>query len=219
MSVTVKRLVVGPIEENCYIVYDENREEKNCFLVDPGAGGTKIINALKALDRIPAAIFLTHGHFDHIMAVDWLLKEFPELPVYSYEKEEEVLTDPKKSLLAGVSKDYFLKDVRYLPDGKEMEMAGIPVKLIATSGHTAGSSCLYLEAESILFSGDTLFRESAGRTDLPTGNDGEIRKSILEKLKPLPEKTLVYPGHGEETDIGHEKKFNFIMLGCGKEKR
>jgi len=213
MSVTVKRLVVGPIEENCYIVYNEAKESRSCFLVDPGAGGTKIINALKALDRTPETIFLTHGHFDHIMAVDWVLKEYPETAVCAYEKEEEVLTDPEKSLLSAVSKDYFLKGVRYLPDGTETELAGIPVRVIATPGHTAGSACLYLEKENILFSGDTLFKESAGRTDLPTGNDRMIRDSILEKLKPLPENTKVYPGHGEETDIGHEKKYNFVMLG------
>ena len=213
MSVTVKRLSVGPLEENCYIVYDEKKEKKTCFLVDPGAGGTKIVNALKALDRTPVAIFLTHGHFDHIMAVDWVMKEYPGISVYAYEKEEEVLTDPEKSLLAGVTRDYFLKDVCYLPDGKELEAAGIPLRLIATPGHTVGSACFYLEAEGLLFSGDTLFRESAGRTDLPTGNDRRIRESILERLKPLPENTRVYPGHGEETDVGHEKKYNFVMLG------
>jgi len=213
MAVTVKKLVVGPIEENCYIVYREEDPSKSCFLVDPGAGGNRIVNALKSLDRVPEAVFLTHGHFDHIMAVDWVLKEYPGLPVYAWEKEREVLEDPAKSLLSGVAKNYALKDVNYLADGSVTEAAGISVKLIATPGHTAGSACYRLEEEKILFSGDTLFKESAGRTDFPTGNDRLIRESILGRLKELPEETLVYPGHGEETDIGHEKLFNFIMLG------
>jgi len=213
MSVTVKRLVVGPIEENCYIVYREEDPGRSCFLVDPGAGGNRIVNALRSLGRTPGAIFLTHGHFDHIMAVDWILKEYPSVPVYAWEKEREVLEDPAKSMLSGVAKNYALNDVRYLKADSVTEAAGIPVRLIATPGHTCGSACYLLEEEKLLFSGDTLFRESAGRTDFPTGSDASIRESILGKLKVLPEDTAVYPGHGDGTDIGHEKKFNFIMLG------
>lgn len=213
MAVIVKKLVVGPIEENCYIVYLDGDSDRTCFLVDPGAGGSRIVNALKSLEKTPAAIFLTHGHFDHIMAVDWILKEFPGLPVYAWEREKEVLEDPEKSMLSGMANNYTLKDICYLADGSVTEAGGIPVRLIGTPGHTAGSASYYLEAEDILFSGDTLFRESAGRTDFPTGNDRLIRESILGKLAILPENTRVYPGHGEETEIGHEKKFNFIMLG------
>jgi len=213
MAVTVKKLVVGPIEENCYIVYREEDSSKTCFLVDPGAGGNRIVNGLKSLGLAPAAIFLTHGHFDHIMAVDWVLREYPGISVYAWEKEKEVLEDPEKSLLSGMAKDYALKDVNYLKDGQITEAAGIPLTLIGTPGHTAGSACYLIGEDEILFSGDTLFRESAGRTDFPTGNDRLIRESILGKLKELPETTIVYPGHGETTDIAHEKKFNFIMLG------
>lgn len=213
MAIEVKTLVVGPIEENCYLVYDEENNKRTCFLVDPGAGGTKIMNAMNSLSLKPEAIFLTHGHFDHIMAVNWIRKEYPEVPVYAYEKEEEVLTDHSKSLLAGVPGKYEIGDVSYLPDGKELTVAGVFVRLLATPGHTAGSCCYYLEKDGILFSGDTLFRESAGRTDFPTGDDQKIRKSIRERLMLLPDETAVYPGHGESTGIAHEKKYNFIMLG------
>ena len=213
MAVEVKRIVVGPLEENCYIVYKDEAPDNKCFLVDPGAGGTKILNELRSMNRMPEAVFLTHGHFDHIMAVNWIRKEYPEIPVYASEKEEEVLTDPGKSLLSGISGQFRLTEVTYLPDRQRLVSAGIPVRLLSTPGHTAGSCCWYLEEEGILFSGDTLFRESAGRTDFPTGSDTQIRKSILETLKPLPEETAVYPGHGEKTEIGHEKRFNFIMLG------
>ena len=212
MKVELKRLVVGPIEENCYLVYDEDSAEKKCFLVDPGAGGARILNAMKALSLTPAAIYLTHGHFDHIMAVDWLRKEYPDLPVYAYEAEKEVLENPENSLVSAVAGGYILENVTYVKDGERLILAGIPCEVIATPGHTAGSSCLCLSEEKILFSGDTLFLESAGRTDLPTGSTMDLSVSINEVLMKLSDDIKVYPGHGEETSIGHERKYNFMVM-------
>lgn len=212
MSVSVKKLVVGPIEENCYIVSDPDDSSKKCFLVDPGAGGSRIINAIKAFGLTPSAICLTHGHFDHIMAVGWLIREYPEIKVYACAAEKAVIDDPEKNMLRGMDPGNWTEDVVYLNDGDILTLSGMDVKMFFTPGHTEGSSCFYIENDGILFSGDTLFKESVGRTDFPSGNTSDLKKSIREKLMLLPEQTKVYPGHGDETTIGHEKKYNFIMF-------
>lgn len=212
MSITVKKLVVGPIEENCYIVYDPDDTEKKCFIVDPGAGGSRIINCLKAVRLTPTDIYLTHGHFDHIMAVGWILREFPEVRVHAYEAEKAVIDDPEKNMLRGMDPGEWTKNVDYVKEGNELVLSGIDVKVIFTPGHTEGSSCLYLEKDGILFSGDTLFKESVGRTDFPSGNTAALTASVRNKLMNLPGETKVYPGHGDETVIEHEKMYNFIMF-------
>lgn len=211
MSIEIKKLTVGPLLENCYIVFESDNEKNTCFLVDPGAGGQRIINSLKSLKLTPQAIFLTHGHFDHIMAVDWVRREYPGVKVYAQKKEAEVINNPENSLLSNLARDYFIDDVNYLEDGEKITLADIPCEVIHTPGHTVGSSCLFLTGENIIFSGDTLFYESAGRTDFPTGSTMDLSLSINEVLMKLPEETSVYPGHGESTTIGHEKKYNFCV--------
>lgn len=211
MAVIVKRLIVGPLEENCYIVYKENGNGK-CFLVDPGASGNRILREMEDLRLVPEAILLTHGHFDHIMAVEWILKKYPETRVHALDAEKEVLCDPEKSLLRAFGGKFETDGIRFLPDGALLSVAGIPFRYLATPGHTAGSACIYLEDERILFSGDTLFLESAGRTDFPTGNTAQLSESIKGKLMSLPDDTKVYPGHGEETSIAHERKFNYMVV-------
>lgn len=212
MSVIVNTITVGPLEENCYVISDDSGSGK-CFIVDPGANGNRIVNYLKDSHLNPEAILLTHGHFDHICAVDWVLREFPRAVVYALDLEREVLEDPQKNLMAGIGKNGFVKGIHYVTDRQQLMLAGIEIETLSTPGHTGGSCCYYLGKEGILFSGDTLFRESCGRTDLPTGSDAAIRQSVREKLMLLPEETRVYPGHGEATDIGHERQYNFIMLG------
>lgn len=211
MAVTVKKIVVGPLEENCYIVYDPEDPEKKCLIIDPGAGGSRIVNCLKAIRLRPLDIYLTHGHFDHIMAVDWLLREYPEVTVHAYEAEKAVIDDPEKNMLRGMDPGGWLSKVFYEKEGK-LKLSGIDTEIIFTPGHTEGSSCLYLKDDGILFSGDTLFYESVGRTDLPSGSTSDLRKSVREKLMQLPGNTKVFPGHGDDTEIEHEKKYNFIMF-------
>lgn len=211
MALKVKKTVVGPLEENCYIVYEENVHGE-CFLVDPGASGNVILRQLESLHLAPAACLLTHGHFDHIMAVEWIRKQYPEMTVVALDKEREVLEDPEKSLLRAFGGRFPTENIRFVPDGTELFPAQIPVKVMATPGHTVGSAGYYLEGPGILFSGDTLFLEGAGRTDLPTGSTEAIVSSIKEKLMALPDDTKVYPGHGDETTIAHEKKYNYMVV-------
>lgn len=211
MTLTVKKTVVGPLEENCYIVYEENGQGE-CFLVDPGASGNMILRLLESLKLTPSACLLTHGHFDHIMAVEWIRKQYPEMTVIALDKEREVLEDPEKSLLRAFGGKFPTENIRFVTDGTLISPAGIPVKVLATPGHTVGSASYYLEEQGILFSGDTLFLEGAGRTDLPTGSTQSIVSSIKEKLMTLPDDTKVYPGHGDETTIAHEKKYNYMVV-------
>ena len=151
---------------------------------------------------------LTHGHFDHIMAVEDLKRTF-RAEIYGSAREEELFSDSSLNL----SRDWMGRVVSFhadvtLRDGQEMELLGMKWKALETPGHTAGSMCYYIEKEGILLSGDTLFCESYGRTDLPTGSSVQIADSIRNKLFLLPDDTMVYPGHGEPTTIGHEKQYN-----------
>lgn len=154
---------------------------------------------------------MTHGHFDHIGAVRELVRSFP-MPVYAGRQEEKLLSDPQLNLSAAYGAPVTVKAPHLLDDGQEISLLGRKWKVIATPGHTEGSVCYYVEQEKALFSGDTLFCESYGRTDFPTGSGRALRDSVTEKLFVLPEDTIVYPGHEAQTDIGHEKRYNPLAV-------
>ena len=132
--------------------------------------------------------------------------------------EREVLEDPAKNLTGMSGKSLSLKADRFFKDGEEIRMAGFSIRVIHTPGHTAGGCCYYFPDEGVLFSGDTLFAESIGRTDFPTGSMGTLVRSIQEKLFGLPDETKVYPGHGEETQIRWEKRYNPLLPFIGKQE-
>lgn len=196
---------LGMYMTNCYFIFD--KETKNTLVIDPADSGDYIFGELTKKGLSVKAILLTHGHFDHIYGVKEL-KEKAGVLVYSHENEKNLLSNPdincSKSFgrLAIVTPDVFLKD------GEETDIAGITFKTIFTPGHTEGSTCFYFENEGILFSGDTLFCDSVGRTDLPTGSMSTLVRSIKEKLMILPDEVRVFPGHGESTSIGHERDYN-----------
>ena len=150
---------------------------------------------------------MTHGHFDHVMAAEELAGIFG-VKIYAHEKEQDTLENPGKnvSLMVG-GRDAYHADV-YVKDGEVLELAGMKVKVLHTPGHTAGGCCYYLEEEGALFSGDTLFCQSVGRTDFPGGSMSEIVRSIKEKLMALPDEVRVYPGHMDLTTIGKERAYN-----------
>lgn len=202
----IEKFVTGIISTNCYLVINE--ETKQTVVIDPAACPSYLMGHMKSEGLQVEAILLTHGHFDHIMAVEDLKRTF-RAEIYGSAREEELFSDSSLNL----SRDWMGRVVSFhadvtLRDGQEMELLGMKWKALETPGHTAGSMCYYIEKEGILLSGDTLFCESYGRTDLPTGSSVQIADSIRNKLFLLPDDTMVYPGHGEPTTIGHEKQYN-----------
>lgn len=202
MSLEIKRLTVGPVMTNCYVVNLKGSEE--AVIVDPGDDAYKIELKLNEWKLKPVAILLTHGHFDHIRAVS-KLKEHYGIKVYALDKEKEILnSELNLSRAFGFEMISIEADV-YLSDNQMINVAGIDFKVLHTPGHTIGSCCYYAESEKVLFSGDTLFFHSHGRTDFPTGSQSAIIRSITGKLLTLDEDVMVYPGHEEETTIGSER--------------
>lgn len=200
---------VGMVRANCYVVI--NTGTKECIVIDPGASGTRLAEKIRSEGYVPKAVLLTHGHFDHVGAAETLAKEF-EVEVYAHEAERETLEEPEKNAgyLIGANETYHAD--RYLGDGEELKLAGIRIRVIHTPGHTPGGCCYYLPEEAVLFSGDTLFAQSVGRTDLAGGSAAQQIRSIREKLLVLPaeagEDITVYPGHNEVTTIETERKYN-----------
>ncbi len=204
-KIKIGRMVLGMCQTNCYFLYRE--DSKECIFVDPADQGANIYKALTQNGFHVAGILLTHGHFDHI----WGTKELRELSgakLYASEGERELLNDARKNVSSQVSRPYTVDADVYVKDGEEITIADMTFQVIATPGHTGGGCCYYFKKAGFLVSGDTLFQESVGRTDLPTGSMGTLIRSIREKLFVLPEETLVYPGHGDSTTIGHEKRYN-----------
>ncbi len=208
----VIRLLVGMVMTNCYLAYNDDSRE--AFVVDPGDGARQISSVIREQKLELKGILLTHGHFDHMLAVPELKQEFA-VPIYAHEKERELLADSQMNLSgAWIGRPTSIRADVWLKDGETFEMAGFAIQAIFTPGHTAGGVSYYIEAEKALFCGDTLFCESYGRTDLPTASGREIAWSINEQLLPLPEDVVVYPGHQEETTIGHERTYNPLSKGA-----
>lgn len=204
-NLKIGRIVMGMCQTNCYFVYEEDKTE--VLLFDPADKGGYIYSSLKDKGFTVAAILLTHGHFDHI----WGVRELQELSgakVYAYEGEKEVCENASVNVSKSAGRACEITADEYVKDGGTISAAGMTCQLIATPGHTKGSCCYYFEEDGILISGDTLFQESVGRTDLPTGSMSALVRSVKEKLMVLPEDVKVYPGHGESTTIGYEKENN-----------
>lgn len=204
-EIKIGRIVLGAAQTNCYFLY--RADVGDCIVVDPADQGGNIYKALEKNGFQVKAILLTHGHFDHI----WGTKELRDCcgaKLYALEAERELLMDARRNVSAQTGRPYTVEADVYLKDGEELTIADMGFRVIATPGHTAGSCCYYFPEAGFLLSGDTLFQESVGRTDLPTGSMSQIVRSIKEKLFLLPEDTKVYPGHGEETTIRMEKRCN-----------
>lgn len=202
----VEHLSVGPVQTNCYLAI--NKETKEAIIIDPGDDADRIGMRLKQLEAKPVAILLTHGHFDHAGAAKTLATQY-DILVYAHEKEAKTLEDSRMNLsgpLAGGATTYHA-DV-FLKDEQELTLAGLHMRVLFTPGHTPGGCCYYFPREDVLFSGDSLFCGSVGRTDFPGGSMRTLVDSVRNKLMSLPENTIVYPGHDIETTIEQERMYN-----------
>lgn len=188
---------------NCYIVQDENSKET--MVIDPAGDVDKIIEMLNILKANLKYIYLTHCHGDHIGGVKELKERYGGQVIIE-RKDAENLLNPDVSLTKyiGFPNLAIEADAR-VDDGDLLHLGDLEFKVIHTPGHTEGGSCLYCETEKLLFSGDTLFRGTWGRTDVPTGSFEDIINSITKELMILPDDTIVYPGHGKSTMIKEEK--------------
>lgn len=201
----IEKFILGSMGTNCYIILNE--ETKECAIADPAICPETFVSHIKMQGYVPKMILLTHAHFDHVMGVDRLVKEF-QVPVYLHEEEKDVLEDPALNLSTLFGANYAYQKAQGLKDGETVSVAGHEFRVIHTPGHTKGGCCYYCQAEGVLISGDTLFCQSVGRSDFPTGSMSTLVRSIKEKLMILPDDVQVYPGHESMTTIGDEKKYN-----------
>lgn len=201
----VEKFVTGIISTNCYLVINE--DTKQAVVIDPAACPSYLMSHIKSEGLKIEAILLTHGHFDHIMGIDGFLSEF-DVPVYVHEEDADAMEDPVLNQSSTYTSGYTFGKARYLRDRQTLELAGYTFQVIHTPGHTKGGCCYYVASEGVLFSGDTLFQNSVGRTDFVNSSTSDLVHSVREKLFLLPDDTMVYPGHMGETKIRHEKKYN-----------
>ena len=202
----VVKVLLPAAAENCYIAINEDTNES--IIIDPGSAFERIKSAVESTGTKPVAILLTHGHFDHAGEAASTAKEYG-IKIYTHEATAEELKNPSINLsgyMFGDSKSYSA-DV-FLKDDEEIDLAGLHVKCLFTPGHTPGGCCFYFPNEDIVFTGDTLFSGSVGRTDFPGGSMSQLVGSVKSKLMTLSDDTICYPGHNEPTTIGTERIYN-----------
>ncbi len=212
MMIQYKQMPLGPIQTNCYLIWNDKKE---CLIVDPGENGGKITSTISEMGLQPIAILLTHAHFDHIGAVETVRNEY-NIPVFIHSKEDKWLSDPK---LNGSSAFRLPTPVvaqpadHFLDENPAMTIGGFTFAVLETPGHSPGSVTFYFPESGVAFSGDALFYESIGRTDLAGGNHRTLLASIHDKLLTLPEETVILSGHGRSTTIAHEMDHNPYING------
>lgn len=204
MSLSFMRLVLGDLGTNCYIIGDPDSQE--AFVIDPD-DGPAVVDTLKERGLTCVGILLTHGHSDHIHGVQTLMDTYGA-PVYIHERDLPCLYDPQVNLSALHGRPVTITGgtIKTVKDGQHIGSGKMDFQVLETPGHTVGGVCYYMAPA--VFVGDTLFRESVGRTDFPGGNFEALVQSIRTKLFTLPDQTMAYPGHGPETQIAFEKETN-----------
>jgi hydroxyacylglutathione hydrolase len=213
VELEVRGVVVGLFRENCWIIGSRRRGE--ACVVDPGDEPETILSLARDMSVRITRVMASHAHIDHILAARAIV-EATGAPFLLHEHDLPIAEN-----LPTVARMWMNVDVPPAPkpdaypvDGDDLEVAGVTLKVIHTPGHTPGSLCLYAPEAGLLFSGDTLFRESIGRTDLPGGDFAQIRASLTKRLLTLPDDTRVLPGHMQETSIGHERAHNPFLGGA-----
>lgn len=201
--------ISGMVGTNCYMLC--NMDIKECVLIDPADSQDEISRMIDESGCSLKGILLTHGHFDHIMAADAVRDKYG-VKVYASCDEKNTLEQPHINLGEAYGLKLSVKADVWHKDGEILKLAGFDIEALHTPGHTEGGSCYYIREIGVLFSGDTLFCGSVGRTDFPGGSMSEIVRSIKEKVMVLPDDTKVYPGHGEGTSVGYERENNPFLV-------
>jgi hydroxyacylglutathione hydrolase len=201
--------ILGMVGTNCYLLC--NMDIKECVLIDPADSQDEISRMIDESGCSLKGILLTHGHFDHIMAADAVRDKYG-VKVYASCDEKNTLEQPHINLGEAYGLKLSVKADVWHKDGEILKLAGFDIEALHTPGHTEGGSCYYVREIGVLFSGDTLFCGSVGRTDFPGGSMSEIVRSIKEKVMVLPDDTKVYPGHGEGTSVGYERENNPFLV-------
>ncbi len=207
--VIINRTVVGPFATNCYLI--NKSDSQKCVIIDPGGDAELLLNKLLELNLELQAVLITHGHIDHVIALSEISKKIP-VPVYAHKDDKQMLENIKiQGQMFGLSEFEQPKVSNWIQESDVIEIAGLKFRILHTPGHSPGGCCYFFNSE--IFVGDTLFESSIGRTDLPGGDHELLISSIKTKLFSLPDAMIVYPGHGEKTTIGHEKKYNPFLRG------
>ena len=204
----LESLPSGPLEVNCYIVGCENT--RKAVVIDPGGNVEAILDIVKKHELEVVMIINTHGHFDHIGG-NKQLQEATGAELLAHRADRSVMTQAREhAAIFGLSANPSPAPTRELVGRETLQVGDLRLRVMHTPGHSAGGICLYVE--DCLFSGDTLFAGSVGRTDLPEGDYYQLISSIKEQLLGLPDETKVYPGHGPATTIGNEKQHNPFLV-------
>jgi hydroxyacylglutathione hydrolase len=206
--VNVPSLTVGPFQENCYLVIDERT--RRCAVVDPGSEGERILELIDASDATPEAIWITHGHVDHVGAIASVKRRW-DVPVYLHPLDARLYeAAPRQAEVYGVPFEDAPPPDEEFADGQLLKLGATELRVIHAPGHAPGH--VVIHGHGIALVGDCLFAGSIGRTDLPFSNASQLAAS-LEKIVALPAETVVYPGHGTETTIGEERLSNPFLNG------
>jgi hydroxyacylglutathione hydrolase len=206
---TVKIFTFNPVSVNTYIIYNNAKE---ALIIDPGCYFEEEKQTLKSfIDKeqlLPVQLLNTHCHLDHIFGNKWVFENYG-LELFLHPNEEQVLRfGPQSGKMWGLPFENYEGPLHFLEQDDVIKLGQHTLKVLLAPGHSPGSVCFYCHDQNFIIGGDVLFRESIGRTDLPGGSHQALLASIREQLFPLPDEVIVYPGHGEPTTIGHEKKFN-----------
>lgn len=211
MILQIETFAVSDFEQNCRILY--NPEKRTAVVFDPGGDAQKIESRLKSLNLALEGIYLTHSHIDHCGAVLPLMESYP-VPLYGHSHPGE---QSFRSHITEISQMYGLPTGKYfncpepnvfLTDNQTINILGAETRVLETPGHSPGSVCFWIPSENMVFSGDVLFLDSVGRTDLPGGDPEMLLASIDKLMRLLPPQTKVLPGHGPDTTLGRERKSN-----------
>lgn len=201
----IKRFILGPIQANCYVACDQSKQEG--VVIDPSVFDRKVIDFIQKESSKIKYIFLTHGHFDHVTGAATMARELSaKICLHPADLSIMPVEASGRVHQMGSSFEKFKPDIE-LEDNQHLKIGALDFTVLHTPGHSPGGVCFYEKSQGILFSGDTVFKNGYGRTDLPGGSEEQLFASIKNKILTLPDEVRIYPGHGEETSLGEERVF------------